>query len=272
MFKNVTKKIVKQSPLWPLLNPRRFHAYCIGIAKSGTVSAWGMFSTRYRSAHEANRKIVVDLMISRLNKQLPAQAAIRQLKQRDRELRLEMDSSNLLAMFAEELVEISPKALFLLTVREPRSWLKSIINQHLNIDVSNRPADKLLRQLLFTSPGLTYSRDEYELERLKLFPIDGYLSGWKTHYQKILDIIPKKRLLIVRTEELAKSIDQLASFLSISPDSIDNKCTHLHPCPHDHGVFERLPQNLVNEKVAIHTDELMSSIADRINKQLKFWS
>lgn len=219
-----------------------------------------MFSSKYRSAHEATRQMVVDLMISRLNGQPTTQTAIRQLKQRDRELRLEMDSSNLLAMFAGELAEMFPKARFLLTVREPRAWLKSIINQHLNVDVSKRPADKLLRELLFMPPGVTYSHDEQELERLGLFPVDGYLSAWVTHYQGVIDVVPKNRLLIIRTEELKKAVDQLASFLSIPPDSIDNKRSHLHSCPHDHGVIERLPQALVEDKVALHSDELLSRI------------
>lgn len=254
------KQLVKVSPLGSLLLPRRIHVYCVGPPKSGTVSAWGMFSAGYRSGHEAARDEVVELMISRFAGQLTKQAAIRRLRKRDRALRLEMDSFGLLAMFTEELATTFPSARFLLTVREPRAWLNSIINQHLNVDVSNRPSDRLLRQLIYGPPGATYSGGEDELERRGLFPLSGYLKGWSTHYKWVLDVALGQRVLTIETEALSSSVGELAAFLSIAPKSIDIKRTHLHRAPRDHGVVSRLPPGLVEDKIESHCGEILAQV------------
>jgi len=254
------KRLVKRSPLWPILRPRRFHAYCVGPAKSGTVSVNGMFSSSYRSGHEAAFLEVIEMAISRLDGRLTPQAAMRRLRKRDRKLQLEMDSFNQLSVFVEELVEAFPRAIFLLTVREPRSWLRSIVNQHLNVDVSNRAPERRLRQLFFGPPGATYSSGEEELERLGLFPLDGYLSGWSAHYRRVMDAVPSQRLLVIRTKNLSGSVDRLAEFLSIAPDSINTERSHMHRCPRDHGVVGRLDSGLVEDKVASNCEAVMSRI------------
>ena len=126
-------------------------------------------------------------------------------------------------MFVQEFVDQFPQAKFLLTAREPRSWLRSmsLTNQHLNVRrFSNRQPERRLRELFFGPPNATYSRGEGELERLGLFPLDGYLGGWAAHYRRVLDAVPMERLLILRTEDLAISAGRLATFLSIPRESI----------------------------------------------------
>lgn len=221
----------------------------------------GMFASHYRSAHEAARPEVVDMMIERFGGRPATQVDIDRLRKRDRSLRLEMDSFCMLAMFSAELAATFPTARFLLTVREPRPWLNSIMNQHLNVDVSQRPADGLLRQLLYRPPGSSYSSGEEELERRGLFPLDGYLGGWCTHYMWVLDAVPRGRLLVIRTEELGSSIGRVASFLGIPSGSIDRNRTHLHSAPRDHGVIGLLPPSLVEEKIAAHCTEVLSRVS-----------
>jgi len=226
-----------------------------------------MFASRYRAGHEATRPEAVSLMISRFNGQLTRQAAMHRLRRRDRALRLEMESSCLLAMFAEELSAAFPRAMFLLTVREPRAWLNSIMNQHLNVDLSGRPSDELLRRLLYMPPGARYSRGEEELQRLGLFPLSGYLEGWSAHYSWVIDAVPAERLLVVKTEALSNSVEQLAAFMSIPPESIDQKRTHLHPSPCDHGVVGRLSPGLVEDKVGLHCESILARLETLMDEQ-----
>jgi len=47
------KETVKQTPLWPILRPRRIHMYGVGAPKTGTVSLAQLFGN-YRTAHEAH--------------------------------------------------------------------------------------------------------------------------------------------------------------------------------------------------------------------------
>jgi hypothetical protein len=255
------KRLVKASPVWPLLRPRRFQAYCVGPAKSGTTSIGGMFETRYRSGHELHLQEVIEMIVLRMAGRLSPEAAMRRLRKRDRELRLEMDSFNQLAFFAEDLASAFPGALFLLTVRDPRPWLNSIINQHLRVDVSKRPPERLLRQLLFMPPGVTYGPGEDELRRLGVFPLDGYLKAWSAHYRQVIEGVPSDRLLVIPTEALTTSVDRIAAFLSIPADTIDASRAHLHARPRDHGVMARLDPALVEDKVHSHCGEVLSRLA-----------
>lgn len=246
------KRLLRATPLWPLLRPRRFHAFCVGPAKSGTVSVKAMFAARYRAGHEAAFREVVELAILHLEGRGSYRLARKRLRIRDRRLRLEMDSFNQLGLLADVLAVEFPRAKFLLTLREPTSWLKSILNQHLNVDVSRRPLERRLRELLFHPPGVSYQPSEHSLQRLGLFPLDGYLRAWSAHYTRILQAVPLERLLVIRTDQLARSGPALARFLGIPEASIDMARNHMHRCPRDHRVFETLDPALVREKVAEH--------------------
>ncbi len=255
--RRILRECVKAGPLWPLIHPRRFHAYCVGPPKSGTVSVWGLFSERCRAAHEAGRPVVVELINRKIQGSHEPRTLMKRLRNRDRDLRLEMDSFSLLAAFSGELVSAFPQSRFILTVRSPQKWLNSIMNQHLNVDVSNRPADRLARQLLYNPPGSAYSKGEGVLEDRGLFPIDGYLEGWCTHYSWVLDSVPEERLLVIRTEDLRSSVDRIASFLGISTDLVDADRSHLHRASHDHGILALLPSGLLEEKIDSRCRELL---------------
>ena len=211
---------------------------------------------------------ILELACLKYDGKLTRQAAKRGLRRRDRKVRLEMDSFNHIAVFAEELVEEFPSARFILTVREPCSWLKSMINQHLRVDVSARPFAERLRHLFFSPPGVAFGRGEEELQRLGLFPIEGYLRGWSERYDHILDVVPRSRLLVIRTECLVESADQLAAFLSIPADSIDVSRSHLHSAPRDFGVFDRLPQDLVEDRVHAHCAATLERLDRFIGAQM----
>jgi len=266
------KRFVKRGLLGSVLLPRRFHAYCVGAAKSGTVSVSAMFSTKYRAAHEAQFYQIIELAILRLEGRLTTESAKNHLRRRDRELRLEMDSCNHLAFFAKELVEEFPEALFLLTVRQPRPWLESIINQHLRVDVTNRQPEKRFRELSFSPPGVNYTRGEEELERLGVFPLEGYLRAWSAHYERVLNAVPADRLLVIETEKLASSTERIERFLFIHPGTIDIKRSHQHRTPRDYGVINRLPAQLVEEKIALHCSPVLSRVRALMDYEMSFHS
>ena len=73
--------------------PRTFQAYCVGHAKSGTASMYGLFNRDYRAAHEPDRSELLKMIL------LEAEGAIQDdqfgdyLRKRDQRLGLEFDSS-----------------------------------------------------------------------------------------------------------------------------------------------------------------------------------
>src|SRR4051794_31876170 len=85
--------------------PRRFHAYCVGMAKSGTHSIAGLFAKNYRTAHEPEDGLLVDALLAASRKAVDAAGLARLLRARDRRLRLEMDSSALNYFFLDLLLD-----------------------------------------------------------------------------------------------------------------------------------------------------------------------
>ena len=131
------KRMAKTSFIYPLLRPRRFMMYCVGPASRERCRS--MECSLQTIAQRTKPRFATPLSCRRSSERTSEEStASRELRRRDRRLRLEVDSFNQLSVFVQEFVDQFPQAKFLLTAREPRSWLRSIINQHLNVDVSNR--------------------------------------------------------------------------------------------------------------------------------------
>ncbi len=263
------KRKVKTSFIYPLLRPRRFMMYCVGPAKSGTVSVNGMFSANYRAAPRSR--------VSRdhcLGRRLSGRTS------EEKHGVAPASETGPAVALGSGLFQPTLRCLYRSSSISSRSQVPShgkgaaimaqvdhLTNQHLNVDVSNRQPERRLRELFFGPPNATYSRGEGELERLGLFPLDGYLGGWAAHYRRVLDAVPMERLLILRTEDLAISAGRLATFLSI-PRRVQRQQSHLHHFfPLDHGVFHRLDTHLVEEKVASNCETVSARLKKAMGAQ-----
>src|SRR5262245_19637927 len=81
-----------------LLGPyrvRRTRLYCVGLAKSGMHSIAEMFSKNVRARHEAQSTAVINRIIDWREGRLGHEAMSEWVRARDRELALEVDSSQL---------------------------------------------------------------------------------------------------------------------------------------------------------------------------------
>ncbi|PJF23844.1 MAG: hypothetical protein CUN53_20835, partial [Phototrophicales bacterium] len=113
----------------PILNQRierRFHAYAIGLPRTGTHFIDAVFAPAYRSKHEALRPETSALIYQHVTHQIDQLAFERRLRARDRFLWLEMEANNTLTIIAPTLVKLYPEAKFILLLRDPFSWLYSL--------------------------------------------------------------------------------------------------------------------------------------------------
>jgi len=124
--------IYRRSPIFPVTNPLRTQLYCVGTAKSGTHSVEAIFRENLRSADEVDSEHVIDVVLDYANGRMSREELRAYLLKRDRVLQLELDSSQLNYFFLHELVELFPKAKFILTIRNPYAWLDSFINHQLS--------------------------------------------------------------------------------------------------------------------------------------------
>lgn len=254
------KKAIKRTPVWKLMRPRAFHVYGIGAPKTGTVSLERIFGN-YRSRHEPDPQQFIDVLSSfRSGAERAERIAL--LKNRDRQRRFECEVAWYLSHIVDELLVAFPEAKFIVTVREPRSWLRSIIDQCINAHRKTLDdASIRIRDYSFGAPPKRYPR-EYpeEFEEHSLHTVDGYLAYWNFHYEKVLSVVPPGRRLLIQTKDLSNSIDRIAQFVDISSDSLITEASHCHKTSKRYDVTHKFSNAFLKAKIEEHCADAISRL------------
>jgi hypothetical protein len=201
-------------------------AFCVGQAKSGTASLCGLLATRYRAAHEPEREQILDVILRESRGEVDEGAVRDYLIRRDRRLDLEYDIAWANQFLISHLVAVFPEAKFVVLVRDPFTWLQSIIGHFISREI---PSD--VRSFLdwwFNPERYPHTRDERALETYGVYSIAAFLNAWNQHVDSSERILPRNRRLILRTHELNQSYARLAEFLQIPMESLDVQRGHLN--------------------------------------------
>jgi len=236
--------------------PRAFQLYGIGAPKTGTKSVAAIFGASFRARHEARYAEFRRVLPARMAGAMGNDEARNWLRQRDALLWLECEAAHPLAWFADALVAEFPEARFLLTVRDCRSWLNSVVDQHLNVP---RPRTNL-RDLYY---GGDFEHESEVLADLGEYPLAAYLSYWARHNAKVLDSVPTDRLLVVPTQHLSHSIEPIAEFVGTTAEKLRAGKRHLHKTRRRHAVLDRIPRALFLTRVEQYCRPVIDRLARR---------
>lgn len=239
-----------------LRHPRRTQLYCVGTAKSGTHSVAAMFDNTVRSQHEPEDEQVIRKILDVAAGRGSAVELRRYVRERDRQLYLEVDSSQLNGFLLEALVAEFKKARFLLTIRDPYSWLDSFINDSLRRETSEGWI--MFRDLRFRANVFKHPPEETILKERGLYTLDGYLSYWAMHNQKVLSLVPREQLLVVRTDQITERAHQIAEFAGLPQESIRQEQTHAFKNPTKYRILHEINRDYLEEKVGKHCQPLMT--------------
>ena len=266
------KSAVKQTPLWPLLRPRRFHAYGVGASKTGTTSIAKMFEEKYRTGHEHHLETTVSLIRGKMNGSLSRKEIISALKDRENQMRLECESNSLLAYLSSELAELFPRARFILTVREPRSWLTSNIKHHLGSSYSDLPshykkARDIRRELYGVLPDEEFPEEEKWLKGKGCWNIEACLQYWRHQNSVVLDSVPKERLLVIETSEISSSLDRIADFLEIPASGLVREKSHANTSQTEANPLREIPEGYVDDLIDRYCTNTIDVLEERISLQ-----
>jgi hypothetical protein len=234
---------------------RRFRAYNVGIAKSGTTSIAGIFS-KYRAAHEfmfpETTKAISDYKAGLISKE----EFIAFMRFRDQKGNLEMDSSSFNFNYVDILVDEYPEAKFIATIRDCYSWLDSILNMLLVLDIKDWMIDFGSRSF-----GISVTRDMISSREniIRALPhlLDGLLKYWVEGQQFTLDNLPMESSLVIRTDEISASLERIAHFLGVSEDSLSPEQSHLFKAAKKFNILRDMDFNLLQEKFQMHCATLM---------------
>jgi len=255
------KDAVKETPLWSLLRPRRFHAYSVGASKTGTTSIAQMFPDEYRTGHEHHLEETVTLIRGKMNETLSRDEILEGLRNRENQMRLELESNSLLAYLSEELAELFPEAKFILTVRDPYSWLSSNLKQHISSPYSQLPppykeARDLRKEMYGVLPDEEFPEQEENLKGKGVWNIEACLRYWRHQNEVVLNSVPEDRLLILRTSNISSSLDRIADFLEIPASSLSREQSHVNVSQKE----ENLLQDIDNAYMDRLVDQYCSSM------------
>ncbi len=249
------KSIIRQSFVFRSFYPRRTHLYCVGTAKSGTHSIEALMGEELRSAHEPESDETIDFILNRYHGYIDDAEVDRHLLKRDMRLWLELDSSHLNYFFFDRLSELFPKAKFILTIRDPYSWLDSFLNHQLSVNMSDKW--KKLRDIRFRPDLYIHHEEEHVLKAKNLYTLDGYLSYWSKHNSTIINSLNSDKLLIVRTDEITQRMEEIYAFSETSPSILDKRISHSFKAKEKFDLLDQIDPNFLNEKVREHCSGLM---------------
>ncbi len=237
----------------------RFRVFGVGMAKSGTHSVAALFATHYRAAHEPEADEWIDAILGRNAGRLDDDAIDAALRRMDGRLRLEVNASLLNGFVVDRLVRVFPDARFVLTVREPRVWLDSMINQQLSRPCPTRW--RRLRDLRFGTPA-EHPPAELPLAERGLYTLDGYFAHWAAHNRRVLDAVPPARRIVIGTHAIAEAVPRLASFLDVDPATLDAGAAHAFPAAAHHGVLDDLDPAILARAIERHCAPVIESSAE----------
>ena len=240
---------------------RKCRLYCIGAAKTGTHSIDSMFDQTIRSSHEADSEEVIAKILDLSAGKLQDKEVLAFIRKRDKRLRLDVDSSQLNFFLLDFLLKEFPQALYLLTIRDCYSWLDSFMNDSLRRTTTDRWIQ--LRDFRFQASFFSHPPEELPLKERGLYTLNGYLSYWASHNNKVLTSVPKERLMIVRTNELTQKAYEIADFAGLPRTSIQLKHSHAFKNPTKYHLLREIPEAYLESKIQEYCGPLMERFFSR---------
>jgi hypothetical protein len=150
------------------------------------------------------------------------------------------------------LQSLFPDAQFVVTVREPFSWLRSRLNYHKSTDPHKW---REYRNFFWYDKHDSFPPQEALLETHDLVSLDTYLAQYAEHYRLLLDQLDWNRALVIRTSELSASAEPLATFLSIPTTSV--LTTHAKQGRSDGDLMSSLDERYVRATILRHCRDIL---------------
>jgi hypothetical protein len=203
---------------------RQIHAFGVGLPRSGTHSIGHLLGPPYSCDHEPMSTEAIISILDWKQGKLSDHRLKQILAYRDACLCLDLEASHFLHLVIPQLVDLYPDAKFILTIREPFSWLESEMNK--NQETLTYKVWHALEEFRYGQFPFDYDFDELR-GYVNLYPIRTYLAYWKAHIEAVLTHVPKDRLLILDTFEISDRLDEIAQFLGVLPEAIEPQNKHI---------------------------------------------
>ncbi len=239
---------------------RRFRSYNIGIAKTGTNSIAAIFG-QYRAGHEFMFQETVEQIAAWQEGLISLESFKAYVLYRDQQGGLEMDSATFNHHYLDILIQEFSEAKFIFTVLDCYSWLNSIVN--MSLSSGNSIPDWMLKYgkffIGYEVDRTTISSSQSILDKLPT-AIDKLLEYWEKSNQRILDLLPPERSLIVPTHKISESLEQIANLVGVSSQSMVEEAKHSNQAPPGYDWLQYIDQDLLEERCSFYCGSLMERL------------
>jgi hypothetical protein len=216
----------------------------------------GIFEN-YRSQHHPDVRVRLPLSTAALNGDVDTAYASKVLKQRDRKLWLEMESSTLAGILIESLVQACPEKKFILTIRDVYSWCDSWIDH--NINAPPRPSSGFATLDRIRLRGGDFPPTKYDTPLVELgFPsLASYFQLWASHNARVLEAVPPEKIFALKTSEIIDRTPEIARWLGVEPGMLRADRGWLAAAPKKHGVLGKIDPSYVQDTAMQFCGSLM---------------
>lgn len=94
-----------------------------------------------------------------------------------------------------------------------------------------------------------YHEEEVVLKSLELPPLDCYLRNWSTLIMDVTAVVPRDRLLVVKTNEIGQRLSDIETFMNIPLGSLDGDKAHLYKSKSKLEILSQMDEAHVNRRV-----------------------
>lgn len=245
---------------------RQTRLYGVGGPRTGTHSVAALFDRSVRARHEPGFRAVTRHALDLHRGRISFAELRRFVRQRDERMRLDVDSSHANVFLIDALLAEFADARFLLTIRDCFSWLESAIDHTLNARIRSA-ADREYLDFYFAAENVAYSRYDEALRSRGLLSIDCYLAAWSRHNEKILAAVPPERLLVVRTNELAAKLPEIAQFAGVAVERVNPSFHVMGRARARHGVLATIDAGYLADRVLARCGVLMERFFPHIRSR-----
>ena len=246
MIKTYIPTVLRQT-----FHQRNSRTISFGTPKSGTTSIASLFADDCRHGHEEERDAHVKVIYSHYKGIITDKAYIKYLRRRDKRLWLDIESNCFLGYRPDLTYLALPDYQFILTIRDPWSWLDSIFNNNINYPVSRHETMGRWHKVFFQPDKYEYHEHEEILKGFKLYPVDAYLNYWVNANQSVINSVPEDQLLIIPTKNISSSLDVIEDFLDIPNNTLKQENSLSNVTEHNYDVRSKLDEEYVQDRIKV---------------------
>lgn len=237
----------------------RFHAYAVGLPKTGTTSLSRMM-TNYRTGHEVWLDFLAEAAVARLRGEIDNDTFWETVQRRFVPLRAEMDAVTCHHMYVDILEQKYPKAQYVATYRDVHSWANSLLGMVMTR--RRTPPTELDERTWYRSYGDWISEGTITVDRADdsddTDALPALMRSWAAYMRTMPAILPSDCTIWIKTSELTQRVPELADFLRIPVDSIEMDNVHSNRASVSFDRFTIADRDVIDSVYAEHCADLMA--------------